>query len=75
MTRTITLMPVGKFFDLCEETKNVTEADNCIELTDNYPDAESALISLSRAKPDAVIFDLILPNMDGISFLKKVNVL
>ena len=75
MTRTITLMPVGKFFDLCEETKNVTEADNCIELTDNYPDAESALISLSRAKPDAVIFDLILPNMDGISFLKKARML
>jgi two-component system, OmpR family, alkaline phosphatase synthesis response regulator PhoP len=38
-----------------------------------YPDGASFLASLKSGKPDLIILDLMLPDIDGLSLLKKVR--
>ena len=56
--------------------------DQALRFMKNYPDIEiigcdqngqNALHSIKTRHPDAVLFDLLLPGMDGISLLRSVN--
>lgn len=40
---------------------------------DTFADAESVLLALERATPDALISDIRMPGMDGIQLLKQVQ--
>ena len=45
---------------------------NIIEI-DIARDGQEALTKIQAKKPDAVILDLVMPNLDGFSFLKALN--
>lgn len=76
---------------LCMEKVKVLLADpdtRFMELAgkflNNFPDIEviackddgnDALACIRTSHPDAVLFDLVLPGLDGISLLRKVNIL
>lgn len=36
-------------------------------------DGEEAVVKINADKPDAIILDLVMPNMDGYDFLKKLR--
>ena len=38
-----------------------------------YPDGKSFLASLTQEKPDLLILDLMLPDIDGLSLLKQLR--
>jgi len=40
---------------------------------DRFRDAESALLALTRAEPDAILLDLGLPGLDGLEFCRVVR--
>lgn len=40
---------------------------------DSALDGEEALLKVSRQKPDLILLDIVMPKLDGISVLKKLN--
>ena len=44
-----------------------------MELVGNVPSGEQALALCSKAKPDAVLMDLVMPGMDGATATRKIK--
>ena len=52
----------------------IRESSHC-EFVRAYPDAESAIADLPRAKPEVVLMDINLPGMDGVECVRQLKAL
>jgi len=59
--------------DLRASIKRLLQRSPQLEVVADYPDAESALASLPRLKPDVVLMDVKLPKMDGVECVRRLK--
>ena len=58
---------------LREAMKRMVERQDGLSFVASYPDAESALEELPRAKPDVVLMDINLPGMNGVECVRQLK--
>lgn len=63
---------------LVEDNPDLRELFNLFLLQDGFEvsaveDGEAALDALAKRKPDAVVTDLMMPNMDGLELIKWIR--
>jgi DNA-binding NarL/FixJ family response regulator len=49
------------------------DSHKSFRLISSYPDAESALVDLPQKKPDVVLVDINLPQMDGVECVRQLK--
>ncbi|MBL1208811.1 response regulator [Geminocystis sp. GBBB08] len=52
---------------------NIISGDPHLMIVEYANDGKDALLKLTNVKPDLIILDLEMPNMDGITFLQNVK--
>lgn len=67
----IKIMIIDDSEDFCNFMKQTLNTVEVFDVVNTFSDPAEALETLTKTKPDVVIFDLILSKMDGIAFLKK----
>ena len=56
-----------------EMMTELLEQESDIEVIASADDGEEALRIIKEKQPDVVLLDLIMPKMDGLSVMEKVN--
>lgn len=69
----IKLLMVDQDVRFTDQVKRFLESFADIEIVCVDHNGQDALRDIRNMHPDAVLFDLVLPGMDGISLLRKVN--
>lgn len=59
--------------DFCMLVKDALEADSKIQVVGSVGDGQEALAKIMETEPDVVLIDLILPGLDGITVLRRMN--
>lgn len=69
----IRLMIVEDDPDIREGLRLIADRTKDVELAGAYGDAESAIASISKAKPDVILLDIELPGMSGIRAVPELK--
>ncbi|HYG21359.1 MAG TPA: response regulator transcription factor [Verrucomicrobiae bacterium] len=59
--------------DLRKSMKSLLQRSPPLRVVADYPDAESALADIVEQKPDVVLMDVKLPNMDGVECVRQLK--
>jgi len=52
---------------------NILKTDDCIEVVGTADNGVGALDVIRRSEPDVVLLDLIMPKLDGLGVMQKIN--
>jgi len=71
-TKKILIIDDDKIFSKVLKDSLSTRGDGEYVVVNAY-DGEEGLVKARKEKPDLIVSDLMMPNIDGIEFIKKLN--
>ena len=70
---TIKVLVADSDMDFAERVSYALKPYSGIEIIDMVNNGEDALRKIANVEPDLVLFDLVLPKIDGLSLLQRIN--
>ena len=73
MNNKITVLLADDNQDFANKLESYLNEENDIEVVGIAPDGNVACSMIEKLKPDVVLLDIIMPNLDGLGVLEKLN--
>ena len=72
MKEKVRVMAVDNSIDMCEMLEAIIKSDPFLEWVGYAEDGLLALEKIGELDPDVILLDIIMPRLDGVSFLKQL---
>jgi two-component system response regulator (stage 0 sporulation protein A) len=68
----IRVMAIDNSIDVCEMLRDLVKSDPALEWVGYVEDGLLALDRIGKWKPDVILLDIIMPQLDGVAFLEQL---